>query len=171
LEALPYIMKTTRSFAGSTPYWLFPSTIAMRQNPYGAAPAENPQDGRVAMARTDPREHALIGAAWYAGVLAHAARAGLEAMTLAATAGPSGVAAADGSPYPVHAILRGHAALRGQPVRASRSSAPREVQVAAVGEEIWLVNLTGQPRRVRIEGRSAAADLDPYAVVRLGSDR
>ena len=44
-------------------------------------------------------------------------------------------------------------------------------QAAAVGEEIWLVNLTGQPRRVRIEGRSATVDLDPYAVVRLGSDR
>ena len=49
LEALPYIFKTTRSFAGDTPYWLFPTTIAMRQNPYGAAPAENPHAG--------PRRH------------------------------------------------------------------------------------------------------------------
>ena len=42
LEALPYIIATTRSFVGDAPYWLFPSTLAMRQNPYGAAPAENP---------------------------------------------------------------------------------------------------------------------------------
>jgi hypothetical protein len=156
LEALPYILKTTRSFIGNTPYWLFPSAIAMRQNPYGAAPAENPHGGRVAMARTDPREHALIGAAWYAGLLAHAARAGLEAVTVAAVAGPSGIAAADGRPYPIHPVLRGHAALRGQLVRASRSSAPREVQVAAVGQEIWLANLTGQRQLLRLEGAMAA---------------
>ena len=171
LEALPYIIKTVRSFAGDTPYWLFPSTIGMRQNPYGAAPAENPQGGRVAMARTDPREHALIGAAWYAGVLTHAARGGLEAVTLATVAGPSGVAAADGSPYPAHAVLAGHAALRGQPVRATHSSAPREVQVAAVGDAVWLVNLTGSSRRVRIEGRPVAVELDPYAVVQLEAGR
>ena len=171
LEALPYIIKTVRSFAGDTPYWLFPSTIGMRQNPYGAAPAENPQGGRVAMARTDPREHALIGAAWYAGVLTHAARGGLEAVTLATVAGPSGVAAADGSPYPAHAVLAGHAALRAHPVRATHSSAPREVQVAAVGDAVWLVNLTGSSRRVRIEGRPVAVELDPYAVVRLEAGR
>lgn len=170
LEALPYIIKTTRSFIGDTPYWLFPSTIAMRQNPYGAAPAGNPANGRVAMASSDPREHALIGAAWYAGVLAHAARGGLAAVTLAAVAGPSGVVAADGSPYPVYEVLRDHTGLRGQPVRASRSSAPREVQVTAVGEEVWLVNLTGDPRRVRIEG-GATAELGPYAVVRLGAEK
>ena len=171
LEALPYIIKTTRSFIGNSPYWLFPSTIAMRQNPYGAAPAENPHGGRVAMARTDPREHALIGAAWYAGVLAHAARGGLDAVTLAAVAGPSGIIARDGRPYPVHEVLRGHASLRDKPVRASRSSAPREVQVTAVGDEVWLVNLTGSPRRVRIEGRPGAVELDPYAVARLEAGR
>ena len=167
LEALPYIIKTTRSFIGDAPYWLFPSAIAMRQNPYGAAPAENPQLGRVAMARQDPREHALIGAAWYAGALAHAARGGLDAVTLAAVAGPSGVVAPDGSPYPVHEVLRGHAALRGRPVRASRSSAPRDVQVTAVGDAVWLVNLTGSDRRVRIEGRGGEVGLGPYAVTRL----
>ena len=166
LEALRYIIKTTRSFAGETPYWLFPSTVAMRQNPYGAAPAENPNAGRVAMASSDPREHALIGAAWYAGVLAHAARGGLDAVTLAAVAGPSGVVATNGSPYPVYEVLRGHAALRGKAVRASRSSAPRDVQVTAVGDEVWLVNLTGRAQQVRIEGRPAAVTLDPYAVVR-----
>ncbi|MGD9508087.1 MAG: hypothetical protein AB7I59_02890 [Geminicoccaceae bacterium] len=166
LEALPYIIKTTRSFAGDAPYWLFPSTLAMRQNPYGAAPAENPEAGRVAMANSDPREHALIGAAWYAGVLAHAARGGLEAVTLGAAAGPSGVVAPDGDPYPVHEVLRGHAALRGQPVWASRSSAPREVQVTAAGDTVFLVNLTGQPKRVRLDGGEEVA-LDPYAVARV----
>ena len=91
LEALPHILASTRAFVGDTPYWLYPTSIAMRANPYGAAPAENPHHGRVAMARVDPREGALIGAAWYAGCLAHASRAGLAAVTLAAVAGPSGI--------------------------------------------------------------------------------
>ena len=142
----------------------------MRQNPYGTAPAENPQAGRVAMARNDPREHALIGAAWYAGVLAHAARGGLEAVTLAAVAGTSGVGRRTAALIRCTRSSRTGAALRGQPVRASRSSAPRDVQVTAVGEEIWLVNLTGRPRRVQIEG-GAGAVLEPYAVTRLGAGR
>ena len=107
------------------------------------------------MASTDPREHALIGAAWYAGVLAHAARAGLEAVTLAAVAGPSGVVAGDGRLYPAHHVLRGHAALRGQPVRAAHSSAPRDVQVMAAGAELWLTNLTGRLQRVRLQAAYA----------------
>ncbi len=67
LEALPWEYATTRSFAGSIPYWIFPTAIAMRDNPYGRVPAENPNNIRLAMNRVDPRERALIGAAWYAG--------------------------------------------------------------------------------------------------------
>jgi D-apionolactonase len=161
LEALPYIFQTTRSFAASKPYWLFPTAIAMRQNPYGAAPAENPHGGRVAMARTDPREHALIGAAWYAGYLAHAARAGLDAVTLAAVAGPSGVVAPGGEIWPVFHVLRGHAALREAQVLGSRSSAPRDVQALAArnaygGLQVWLANLTETPQRVHLDPGAAA---------------
>ena len=133
----------------------------MRQNPYGAAPAENPHGGRVAMARTDPREHALIGAAWYAGYLAHAARAGLAAVTLAAVAGPSGVVAPGGEIWPVFHVLRGHAALRDAQVLGSRSSAPRDVQALAArnaqsGLQVWLANLTETPQRVRLDPGAAA---------------
>ena len=171
LEALPYIFQTARSFAGGKPYWLFPTAIAMRQNPYGAAPAENPADGRVAMARTDPREHALIGAAWYAGYLAHAARAGLEAITLAAVAGPSGVVTPAGL-APSYHVLRGLAALRNAAVLASRSSAPRDVQVLAVrttaGLQLWLVNLTDRTQRVRVQATESA--LRNATVVVVGED-
>ena len=45
LEALPYVFKSTQAFAGGKPYRLFPTTIAMRANPYGASPAENPGNG------------------------------------------------------------------------------------------------------------------------------
>ncbi|HEX6014095.1 MAG TPA: hypothetical protein VFY87_20325, partial [Geminicoccaceae bacterium] len=169
LEALPYIFRSTQAFAGGKPYWLFPTAIAMRQNPYGAAPAENPQQGRVAMARTDPRERALIGAAWYAGYLARAARAGLAGVTLAAVAGPSGVVHAgdDGAPawfdeagakvYPSYHVLRGHMALRSAEVLETAITAPRDVQALAArtgdGLQVWLANLTGTRQRVRLQGQ------------------
>ena len=143
LEALPYIMMTTRSFAGSTPYWLFPSTIAMRQNPYGAAPAENPQAGRVAMARSDPREHALIGAAWYAGVLAHAARAGLEAVTLAAVAGPFGGHRRRRQPLPG---ARGPSRTRGY-ARPAGARLAQQRAARGAGRGRGRGDLAGQPHR------------------------
>jgi hypothetical protein len=174
LEALPFIFKSTQAFAGGKPYWLFPTAISMRANPYGAAPAENPQQGRVAMARVDPRERALIGAAWYAGYLAHAARAGLEAVTLGAVAGPSGIVHTpqphpqpwfDDTDAPLHPtwhVIRGHAALQGSPVLATRSSAPRDVQALAVrrsdGLSLWLTNLTGAPQEVHLEGLPASGN-------------
>jgi len=199
LEALLHVFKSTRAFAGGKPYWLFPTAIAMRANPYGAAPAENPGNGRVAMARVDPRERALIGAAWYAGYLAHAARGGLAAVTLAAAAGPSGIVhtpqphaqpwfddTSDARVHPSYHVIRGHAGLRGGAVLATRTSAPRDVQALAVrsggGLVLWLVNLTGEPQRVLLEGEAPRSGTlavldqeafetlcrDPEALDRLG---
>lgn len=170
LEALPYIFRSTQAFAGGRPYWLLPTAISMRANPYGSAPAENPDQGRVAMARADPRERGLIGAAWYAGFLAHAGRAGLAAVTLGAVAGPSGVvhspqdnpqpwldeAGAAAVVRPSYHVLRGHAALRGADVLATAVGVPRDVQALAArgpeGTTLWLANLTGRPQRVRVAG-------------------
>lgn len=178
LEALPYILASTRAFAGGAPYWLFPTTIAMRQNPYGAAPAENPNGGRVAMARVDPREHALIGAAWYAGYLARVAAGGMAGVTLAAAAGPSGIVDAGGKRvHPSYHVIRGHAALAGGMVMATRSSAPRDVQALAVqaGRDLhlWLTNLTGKSQEVRLEGVAPGATfrlLDEASVEALSGD-
>ncbi len=178
LEALPYILASTGAFAGGAPYWLFPTTIAMRQNPYGAAPAENPNGGRVAMARVDPREHALIGAAWYAGYLARVAAGGMAGVTLAAAAGPSGIVAADGGRvHPSYHVIRGHAALAGGLVMAATSSVPRNVQALAVQTgtdlHLWLTNLTGESQDVRLEGVAPGATvrlLDEASVEALADD-
>ena len=99
----------------------------------------------------------LIGAAWYAGYLAHAARAGLAGVTLAAAAGPSGSSA----PM-ARASIRAFTSSVGTrhwpaaAVLETRSSAPREVQALAVrtGSELvlWLTNLTGRRQKVRLEG-------------------
>lgn len=172
LESLPYIFKSVRAFAGGSPYWLLPTAISMRDNPYGAAPMENPGNVRVAMARVDPRERSLAGAAWYAGYIAHAARAGLDALTLAAATGPSGIAHAR-LPWPqpwlddagarVHPswhVLREHARRRGAALHASASSRPRDVQATALvdgdGLQVCLSNLTGTAQRVRLDGLGPA---------------
>lgn len=168
LEALPWQYRTTRSFMGTLPYWIFPTAIAMRDNPYGAVPAENPQNIRQAMNRVDPRERGLIGAAWYAGCLAHAARGGLQAVTLASIGGPSGIVVtpqpeprpwidAAGVPLvPSYQVIRAHARLASGEVLESASSAPGAVQVLAVrkpgGTFLTLVNLSPEERVVRLEG-------------------
>jgi hypothetical protein len=168
LESLPYVFMTTRSFSGGKPYWLFPTAISMRQNPYGVAPAENPDNIRQAMNRVDPRERGLIGAAFYAGYLAYAARAGLDAVTLAAATGPSGVVVSplawaqpgyDGTPAevtPTFHVLRAHAAAAGWEVLEATSSAPERVQALALRQGgrrlLVLTNLTAEPCSLQVRG-------------------
>lgn len=175
LEALPSIFASVRAFGGGKPYWIFPTALSMRDNPYGAAPAENPRNIRQAMNRVDPRERGLIGAAWYAGYLARAAQAGVDAVTLAAVAGPSGIVytrqdhdqpwfdGADAQVRPPYHVLAGHAALQGAVVREVTTSAPGAVQALAVahgdGVRLWLTNLTASPRTVRVTGLPGAADI------------
>lgn len=173
LEALPSIFRSVRAMAGGKPYWVFPTAIAMRDNPYGAAPAENPDNIRQAMNRVDPRERALLGAAWYAGYLAHAARAGVDAVTLAAVAGPSGIVYTrqpHGQPWfdeagaqamPSYHVLAGHGALAGGDVCATTSSDPRHVQALGVLRDgrltLWLSNLSDSRQVVAIDGASGSA--------------
>jgi hypothetical protein len=168
LEALPSIFASVRAFAGGAPYWIFPTAISMRDNPYGAAPAENPRNIRQAMNRIDPRERGLIGAAWYAGYLARAAHAGVDAVAVGAVAGPSGIVytrqeheqpwfdRADAKVYPHYHVIAGHAALQGGAVHEVSISAPGAAQALAVslpeGFRLWLTNLTGSPRTLHVTG-------------------
>ncbi len=167
LEATPSIFKSVQAFGGGKPYWVFPTAIAMRDNPYGAAPAENPKNIRQAMNRVDPRERALIGAAWYAGFIARAAAAGVDAVTLAATHGPAGIVVSR-QPYaqpwfdesgarvfPHYHVIAAHTANSGKE-HATTSSDGRSVQaLAATGDSgtvLHLCNLTGSQQTVRIAG-------------------
>jgi hypothetical protein len=173
LEALPSIFASVRAFGGGKPYWVFPTAISMRANPYGAAPVENPNNVRQAMSRLDPRERGLLGAAWYAGYLAHAARHGVDAVTLAAVAGPSGIVYTkqdhaqpwfdDAQPeaMPLYAVIAGHMALQGANVLDTSVSDARNVQALAVsgdsGTTLWLSNLSGEEQSVAIERVSGTA--------------
>lgn len=167
LESLPYIVKTVRSFIGETPYRVGPSGIGMRQNPYGASYLDNPHNGRVAMAKMDPRQRGLLGAAWTLGYIAHMARGGIEAVTAAAPVGEFGIAFSKmdyaqpwfdetGGVYPVFHVIAGMARAAGAPSLQTGSSAGRDVQAVACardgGTELWLANLVGEPCDVAISG-------------------
>ena len=174
LEALPSQYKSVRAFGGGKPYWIFPTAISMRDNPYGSAPAENPDNIRQAMNRVDPRERGMIGAAWYAGYLAHAARAGVDAVTLAAVAGPSGVIytvqdhaqpwfdGGEAAVLPSFHVFAGYLARPGK-VHATSSSDGRAVQALAVtgsdGVHLTLVNLTGEDIEVAVNGVNSASEV------------
>ncbi|HSM40483.1 MAG TPA: hypothetical protein VK862_07005 [Afifellaceae bacterium] len=119
------------------------------------------------MNRVDPRDRGLLGTAWYAGYLAHAARAGVDAVTLAATTGPSGIVyskqdhaqpwfdEAGAAVFAKYHVLAGHCGLSGD-VHETSVSDGRSVQALAVsgdgGTTVWLSNLTGEPQTVSLSG-------------------
>ena len=59
-------------------------------------------------------------------------------------------------------------------MRAVEISAPREVQAFAAGNELWLANLMGEPRRVRLarrsSGRLARLDAESFAAAARDAD-
>lgn len=152
LEALPFITQSTRAIYGAKPYRIGPSTIAMRQNPYGGATKDNPNGQRIAMANRDPRHAGLFAAAWTIGYAARVAPAGLEMLTLSSFAGPFGVLAAagepaeEGTPRPIFHAVQGLAALAGHSQVAMRVSDERVAVLAgrspAGAITAWLANIT-----------------------------
>ena len=190
LESLPHIASSVRAIVGDRPYAVGPSAMGMRDNPYGQTTAPNPGDIRQAMNRNDPRQRGLLGAAWNLAYFAHFARGGASQIALGGAVGPFGLmhAPADypqpgfdgaGGLFPAYHVMRGLARLRDLPMRALEISAPREVQALSAGDELWLANLMGEPRRVNVVGAKAgrmarldaetfdAAMRDPEALDRL----
>jgi hypothetical protein len=192
LEALLSIAESIRAIAGDKPYWLGPSAIGMRQNPYGTSPVDNLDNGRVAMAINDPRQRGLFGAAWNLGLIAHAARAGIEALALAAPSGASGIVyrTLDWSQpwfderkrgvFPLFHVLADLARAAGRPRLEATPSEGRAIQALAYGDGddtvLWLANLSAEPRPVRIEGLSSAEaevarlDARTFAAITSGPD-
>ncbi|MBZ9768900.1 hypothetical protein LB526_19265 [Mesorhizobium sp. CA6] len=153
LEALPFITQSTRAIYGAKPYRIGPSTIAMRQNPYGGATKDNSNGQRIAMANRDPRHAGLFAAAWTIGYAARVAPAKLEMLTLSGFTGPFGVLATtgepaeEGKPRPIFHAIQGLAALAGHTHIAMRSTDENRVAVLAGRSPAgaittWLTNLT-----------------------------
>ncbi|TIV60741.1 hypothetical protein [Mesorhizobium sp.] len=198
LEALPFIIRSTRAIYGAKPYRIGPSTIAMRQNPYGGATKDNFGGQRVAMANRDPRHTGLFAAAWTIAYAARVAPAGLEMLTLSSFTGPFGVLATagepvkEGMPRPVFHAVQGLAALAGHAYIAVRVGDDRLAALAgrspAGAVTVWLANLTpddvavdasafagsvtiwdgASERRLDPGAASARLTMPAYAIARIG---
>ena len=158
LETLPFITRSTRAFIGEQkPYRIGPSTIAMRQNPYGSRTFDNPLGKRMTMANSDRRHSGLFGAAWTLGYTARTADAKLELITQAALTGPFGLLGEKDAVWPIFHVIRALAAMAGRERYAVSCVRPESVQGIAVeamngGVSVWLANLTAQSLTVRLNG-------------------
>jgi hypothetical protein len=167
LEALPDVVRTTRSFAGDTFYRLGPATIGAPAAFYSATPAPNPQHIRMPTADDDPRQRALFAAAFAVGYVAVASACGVEAVTLAADAASL---EADRHPLPLTAVIAGLARIAGKP-RVDVSLTGRGIAGLAVRDgdavEIWLANLTGGVLDVIVENITEAWIVDAEMAGRI----
>jgi len=173
LEALPYQVKTARTFLGKTPHRVGPSAIGCRDNPHGATFTPNPDNERICLVKADPRSRALFGAAWLLGYIATFARTGIESMTVGATTGPRGVIfrrTSNKQPYfdslsgpavfPAYHVVAGLMNSSGQKLVESTSSNDQKVCCFAHrgknGSTLWIANLTAQNQNVQIAGGKGA---------------
>jgi len=160
-EALRYVVASARAIYGEKPYRIGPSTIAMRQNPYGSATKPNPAGARIPMADIDPRHSGRFGAAWTLAYAATVAPAGLEVLTLSTLAGPFGLVADGGKPLPLAHVLARLGALAGEAALAVETSRPDAVLGLATRERLLLANITPAPQRVALPSGGEAV-LEPY---------
>ncbi|MDJ1633790.1 D-apionate lactonase [Rhizobium rhizogenes] len=182
LEALPFITRSVRAIYGDKPYRIGPSTIPMRQNPYGSRTMDNPDGRRIAMANTDPRHNGRFAEAFALGYTAKMLDAGLECLTLSALTGPFGVIAGEGEPSldggkrPIFNTVAMLTRLASSPWRECVSSNPASVIAfiavpAHKAPQLLLVNVTPASQKIELgtlgqadEFASGVLTLEPYAV-------
>ena len=189
LETLPWIIASTRAMIGKQPYHLGPSSIPCRDNPYGAAVAANPGNGRVCLSDMDPRQRGLFAAAWNLGLVSAAAKGKLDAISLGSVTGAQGLVyrkssyaqpgfdGSDAMVYPAYHILAGLGQARGARRIETESSASGKVATLAhqspSGTVVWLANLTSERQSVRLSGFTNAAvihDLNESSFAALVKD-
>ncbi len=169
LEALPYQVRTARSFIGATPHRVGPSGIGCRDNPHGATWTPNPDNLRVCLTKLDPRQRGLFAAAWTLGYIATLAHTGIEAISLGAPTGPLGIihgkaqhqqpwydALATAAVFPAYHVIAGITRGAGQKLVDAHSADSAKVQSLAYkgrhGTTLWLANLTAQSQTVTLTG-------------------
>ncbi|MBB4574547.1 hypothetical protein [Rhizobium lentis] len=177
LEALPFITRSVRAIYGDKPYRIGPSTIPMRQNPYGSRTMDNTAGGRIPMSNRDPRHNGRFAEAFALGYAIRVLDAGLECLTLSALTGPFGLIAGPDEPVerggrrPLFNTVRTLSALAGASWQECMSSSPSEVLsfVArdAAGAKLYMVNLTGKERWVGGSALEREVQLAPFATVVL----
>lgn len=172
LETLPHILRSARAIIGEgKDYRLGPSTIAMRQNPYGSRTFENPHAQRICMTNDDPRHRGQFGAAWTVGYGMRISTASIGRWVPAAFAGPRGlIDPATKQRYPIGDIVRDLCAIAQKPVVTCEVDDPGRVAAIAIEQDqrivLLVANLT--PHAVRVEiGEELRSALDAYEVTRF----
>jgi hypothetical protein len=157
LDSFRYIRETVCAFAGATPHRIVAANIGLEIG--SGDPAPNPNNERVPMARLDPRQRGLFGAAWTLGAMAELAAGGVDAVTLGALAGEFALAHEAGV-YPIYHVVAGMAQAAGRRGIAATSSDRSRIACLAHetpgGARIWLANLTEEPLAVSLPTLSAA---------------
>jgi hypothetical protein len=176
LEALEFVIESTKHFSQGKAYRVGPSAIPSRDNPYGKATSENPDNGRVCLAKMDPRQRGLIGASWALGYIAAFAKANLEAVTIGAPTGPAGIIARKTDYpqpyfddldrtglYPIYHIISGLAAAQGATILDTTSSDPAVLTVLGYQQKaqttLWLGNKSSNSIEVSLTDCPATARL------------
>jgi len=190
LEALPYQVATTRSFAGATAYRIGPSGIGCRDNPHGKTFTPNPDNERVCLARMDPRQRGLFAAAWALGYVATFARTDVESIALGAPTGPLGIIyrktdypqpyydqLSRPAVYPIYHLVSGLSRGAGRKLVYAESTDAARVNCLAYrgdrGNTLWIANLTNQDQSVAIHGARGAVyatALDEQSFARATTD-
>jgi hypothetical protein len=177
-DALPYQVATARSFIGKTPYRVGPSSIGCRDNPYGTTFAPNPNNERVCLANSDPRQRGLFGAAWTLGYVSSLADTAVQTVSLGAPTGPLGIihragdakqpyfdAIGRSAVYPAYHVVAGLARAAGATLVAARSSDDARVRALAYRGNgatlLWLANMTAQEQSLSV----AHAGTGPFGIV------
>lgn len=153
-EALKDVVHSARAIYPDKPYRIGPSTIAMRQNPYGSATKANPGMTRIPMANVDPRHNGQFAAAFAAAYAATVAPAGVELLTLATLAGSFGLVAGEGEPCPVGClrplaeVIRALGAMAGEAALLAETDRPDAIMAIATASRLLIANITPEPLRV-----------------------
>jgi len=175
LETLPWIFASARAMIGKVPYHIGPTSIPCRDNPYGAAVAPNPDNGRVCLSDIDPRQRGLFAAAWNLGYLSAAATAGVDAVALGSATGSQGMIyrkLAHAQPwldhagarvYPTYHVIAALAAASGARRINTDLSAPSRIAALAHrgrgAQVLWLANLSGETQHLKVNGFDGSAKL------------
>jgi hypothetical protein len=168
-QALADVVASARALYPDRPYRLGPSTLAMRQNPYGSATKDNPRLARIPMANVDPRHNGLFGAAFALAYAATTLPAGLEVLTLSTLAGSFGLIAGEGEPClagglrPIGRVIADIAALSGKSAWVLTSEASSEIRGFAAeaegGTVLLAANITPHERKVRLPSPASSLAL------------
>lgn len=175
LEALSWIFTSVRAMIGKTPYHIGPSSIPARDNPYGSSVAGNADNSRVCLSNMDPRQRGLFAAAWNLGYAVAATRDRIDALALGSATGPQGIIyrktdyaqpwfdQAGAGVYPAYHVLAGLGAARQAKALSVESAIPSQIAALAFADKdnttLWLANLTGEKKTVKVAGIKGAITL------------